>query len=81
MENTLQEVLKNLYGAFGGDRVNVNALTDVNAILEQIALLGIGDKLKAAVELPELPESDGTYGLQLVMDDGAAALTWESAGE
>ena len=32
----------------------------------------------AAVELPELPESDGTYTLQLVVDDGAATLSWEA---
>ena len=33
----------------------------------------------AVKELPEFPESDGTYGLQLVMDDGAGTLTWEAA--
>ena len=33
----------------------------------------------AVKELPELPESDGTYGLQLVVDDGEGTLTWEAA--
>ena len=77
---TLQSVLKDLYCCFGGDRANVNALTDVNAILENIALLGVGDKLKAAEqkELPELPESDGTYSLQVVIDEGEATYSWEA---
>lgn len=35
----------------------------------------------ALPELPEFPDTDGTYSLQLVMDDGAATLSWESAGE
>lgn len=32
-------------------------------------------------ELPELPDTDGTYSLQLVMNDGEATLTWEAAEE
>ena len=28
--------------------------------------------------IPALPEEDGTYFLQLVMDDGAATMTWET---
>ena len=35
----------------------------------------------AEKELPDNPETDGTYGLQLVMNDGEAALTWEAAEE
>lgn len=33
----------------------------------------------AEKELPEYPDTDGTYGLQLVMDDDKSALTWEAA--
>ena len=29
-------------------------------------------------ELPEDPESDGTYTLQAVVDDGATTLSWEA---
>ena len=32
-------------------------------------------------ELPEFPETDGTYGLQLVMDTGEGTLTWEAVEE
>ena len=32
-------------------------------------------------ELPEYPESDGTYSLQVVISDGAATLSWVSAAE
>ena len=28
--------------------------------------------------LPEYPESDGTYSLQLVVADGSATLSWEA---
>ena len=36
-------------------------------------------KEAVAAVLPALPESDGTYSLQLVIDDGAATFTWEAA--
>ena len=49
------------------------------------AITALGVRVKAIEdalpELPEFPETDGTYSLQLVMDDGVAALTWEAAGE
>lgn len=39
--------------------------------------------LEAAVkdELPPLPDTDGTYSLQLVVDDGEGVLTWEAEEE
>ena len=79
--DTIQNALKELYVGMGGDAQDVRELRDINAIIKAIAGLGIGAKLTAAAvkELPALPESDGTYALQLVMDDGEAALTWESA--
>ena len=51
---------------------------DVNA-----GILARLDALEAALkdELPPLPESDGTYSLQLVMDDGEGVLTWEAEEE
>ena len=50
-----------------------------------LAIAGILTRLaavEAAVavkELPELPDTDGTYGLQLVVDNGTGTLTWEAA--
>ena len=41
--------------------------------------MGAVETAVAQKELPEFPETDGTYGLQLVMDTGEAALTWEAA--
>ena len=48
-------------------------------------ILEIPDEMIAALasemvedELPELPSADGTYSLQLVMDDGEGTLTWEA---
>ena len=78
--DTLQAVLKDLYCALGGDRANVNALEDIDAILAKIASLGIGDALKQALtpELPELPEEDGTYTLQVTIADGEATYAWEA---
>ena len=35
----------------------------------------------AVKELPEFPETAGTYGLQLVMADGEPTLTWEAAAD
>ena len=34
---------------------------------------------EAIPELPEIPDTDGTYSLQLAVDDGAGTLTWEAA--
>lgn len=75
----LQKALKELFYSLGGNADAVRNTDDVTAILAAIAALAIGDQLKGAVELPAFPEDDGTYALQLVMDDGAATLTWESA--
>ena len=79
--DTIQNALKELYVGLGGDIQDVRELREVNAIIKAIAGRGIGTEISAAAikELPELPESDGTYALQLVMDDGEAALTWVSA--
>lgn len=43
-------------------------LDDVNARLDALE----------ANALPEYPEDDGTYALQLVMEDGEATLAWEA---
>ena len=48
----------------------------VNYLEKQIA-----DATSVSGQIPALPEDDGTYFLQLVMDDGAATFTWESMGE
>ena len=81
--DTIQNALKELYYSLGGDAADVRNTEDVNVIIDAISALGLGAQLAAASvkELPELPESDGTYTLQLVMDDGAATLTWEAAAE
>ena len=81
MDKTLQNALIALYGSLGG---NIAALTDaenIGYLISAIAMLGVGDNLKAALikELPDIPEDDGTYTLQLVVDDGEATLTWEAA--
>ena len=78
MIDTLQEALKALYISLGGNADNVRNEDDINRLLDAISGLNIGTALAAAKELPELPESDGTYSLQLVMDDGAATMTWEA---
>lgn len=56
---------------------------DVNTIIRAIANLQLINAISAAAELPALPEDDGTYTLQLVMDEGVPAFTWEAvdAGE
>lgn len=79
MGNTLQAVLKDLYCAFGGLRETVNAIEDIDKLIEEMAKLGIGEKIKAAMELPAVPDDDGTYTLQLVVDDSVATYSWESA--
>ena len=79
--DTLQSALKALYYSFGGNADNVRDTDDVNEIIFAIAALGVGAKLSAAVELPELPDDDGTYTLQVVIDEGAATFSWEAVGE
>ena len=76
---TIQESLKQLYYSLGGNADNVRDTDDVNAILAAISALMLGQAIAKAAELPALPEDDGTYSLQLVMDEGAATLTWEAA--
>lgn len=78
---TIQNALKDLYITLGGDAESVRNTEDVNAIIDAISALDLGDQLAGAAvkELPVLPKSDGTYALQLVMDDGVATLTWEAA--
>ena len=78
--DTIQTALKALYYSLGGNADNVRNTDNVNVILAAIAALGIGSELSAASvkELPDLPDDDGTYSLQLVMADGEATLTWEA---
>ena len=76
---TIQESLKELFYSLGGDADAVRETDDVNAILAAISALMLGQAIAKAAELPALPEDDGTYSLQLVMDEGAATLTWEAA--
>ena len=79
MDKIIQNALKEIYGSLGGNLDNVRDLDDIAAILHEIALLGVGDSLKAAAELPEAPESDGTYLLTCTVDDGKATLSYEAA--
>ena len=81
--DTIQNALKELYYSMGGNADNVRETTDINAIIKAISDLAIGAQIDAAAvkELPEFPESDGTYTLQLVMDDGEATFSWEAVGE
>lgn len=77
--DTIQSALKELFYSLGGNADDVRNTDEINAILGAISGLAIGAKLTAAPELPALPEDDGTYTLQLVLDDGAPAFTWEAA--
>lgn len=81
MNKTIQNALIVLYGSLGGDYADLSNPESIGYLICAIAGLGIGDKVKAASvkELPELPEDDGTYTLQLVIDDGEATFTWEAA--
>lgn len=81
MDKTIQNALIALYGSLGGNYADLTNPESIGYLICDIAKLGIGDKVKTASikELPELPEDDGTYTLQLVMDDGEATLTWEAA--
>lgn len=83
MENTLQSALKELFYSMGGNAADVRDVSDVNKIILAIAALNIGAEVKTALvkELPDWPDDDGTYSLQLVMADGEAALTWEAVTE
>lgn len=78
MDKLLQSALKEIYGSLGGNLDNVRDLDDIAAILHEIALLGIGDSLKAAAELPTAPTDDGTYLLTCTVDEGAATLSYEA---
>ena len=77
--DTIQNALKELFYSLGGNADDVRNTDEINAILGAISALDLGDKIAAALELPALPEDDGTYTLQLVLDDGAPTFTWEAA--
>lgn len=81
MDKTIQNALIALYGALGGDRETLSNPENIGALLCDIAKLNLGASISGASvkELPPLPEDDGTYTLQLVVADGEATLTWESA--
>lgn len=83
MPDTIQDALKALYCSFSGNADAVRNVDDINALLRAIASLNVGAAVQAAAELPTLPEDDGTYTLQVVIDDGEATFSWEavSAGE
>ena len=83
MPDTIQDALKALYCSFDGNADAVRNVDDINALLRAIASLNVGAAVQAAEELPDLPEDDGTYTLQVVIDDGEATFSWEavSAGE
>ena len=76
--DTIQKALAAIYGMLGGNLDDIREVKTVDGLLFAIAWLGVGDTLKAAEDLPAYPEEDGTYALQLVMDDGEATLTWEA---
>lgn len=76
--DTLQEALKQLYYSLGGNADNVRGTDNLVKLIVAIAALGLGVKIDAGVEIPAYPEDDGTYQLQLVIDDGAPTLTWEA---
>lgn len=82
---TLQDALKASYYSLGGNADNVRETDDLITIINAIAALNIAKEIKTAVELPDLPDDDGTYTLQVVIDDGVATFSWEaveaSAGE
>ena len=79
--DTIQKALAAVYGMLGGNLDNIRDVDTVDGLLFAIASLGVGDALKAAEDLPAYPDDDGTYTLQLVIDEGVAALTWEAAAE
>ena len=77
--DTIQKSLAAIYSMLGGNLDEIRNKKTVDELLTAISTLGIGDALKAAAELPTLPEDDGTYTLTCTVDEGAATLTWESA--
>ena len=81
MDKTIQNALIALYGALGGDTATMNDRVSIGALICEIAKLNLGAAISGASvkELPPFPEDDGTYTLQLVVADGEATLTWESA--
>lgn len=81
--DTIQAALKALYYSLGGNADNVRDTDDVNVIIAEIGKLGIGAALTSAAvkELPTAPDDDGTYTLQLVVDDGEATYSWESVSD
>lgn len=76
--DTLQNALKALYYSLGGNADDVRDVDDINGLILAISGLDTADKIKAAVELPALPDDDGTYTLQVVIDDGEATFSWEA---
>ena len=78
---TLQRALIALYGSLGGDYADLDNPSNITDLISEIAKLNIGNQIALAKELPALPDDDGTYTLQLVMDDGAATFSWEAAAE
>ena len=76
--DTIQKALAAIYGMLGGNLDDIREIKTVDGLLFAIAGLGVGDTLKAAEELPALPEDDGTYTLTCTVDEGAATLTWEA---
>lgn len=76
--DTLQNALKALFYSLGGNADTVRNMDDINELIFAISSLDIADKIKAAVELPAVPTDDGTYTLQVVVDDGAATFSWEA---
>ena len=75
---TLQNALKALYYSLGGNADNVRETDDLITIINAIAALNIAKEIKTAVELPDLPDDDGTYTLQVVIDEGVATFSWEA---
>ena len=78
---TIQDALRAVYCAFGGNADTVRNMNDIDSLISAIASLNVGDAVAAAKELPAAPESDGSYVLTATVDDGAVTYTWESAAE
>lgn len=78
---TLQDALKALYYSLGGNADNVRETDDLITIINAIAALNIAKEIKTAVELPDLPDDDGTYTLQVVIDEGVATFSWEAVSD
>ena len=77
--DTIQKCLAAIYSMLGGDLDNIRNKKTIDELLAAISGLGVGDKLKAAVEFPAAPEDDGTYVLTCTVDEGEATYTWEAA--